>query len=178
MAKIRLLHLYLPLRLPLPHLLLRSPHLLCHLVQSSRLHHRHLRQKQVFGLLHPQTHPRLDRQLQLLHAAPSARPHSTRRRLFLPCLYHLHCWETLRTVQRSPHLLRGHLRRRRKFAAGHRSSTFRYLPPYLGVTPHPHSLPFARLHRCPSQPLRKDQRFAARGTASANIPRVTGANAA
>lgn len=177
-AKIRLLHHYLPLRPPLQHLLLRSPLLLCHLVQPTRLHHRHLRQKPVFSLLHPQTHPRPNRQLRFPHAAPSARPRSTRRQLCLPCLYHLHCWETLRTVQRSPPLLIGYLRRKRKFATGRHSSTFRYRPPCPEVTPHPHSPPSGRLHCYPSQPLKRDQRFAARVTASANTPRVTGENAA
>lgn len=170
MAKIRLLHLCLPLPPPLRHRLLLSHLLPGHLVQPPKLHHRHLRQKQVFSLPRPQTHPRPNRQLRFLHAAPSARPRSIRRRLCLPCLYHLHCWETLRTVQRSPPLLRGHLERRRKFAADHHSSTFRCHPHCPEVTPHPHSLPFARFHRYPSQPLRRDQRFAARDMVSANIP--------
>lgn len=175
-VKIRLLHLYLPLPPPLLHLL--SPLLLCHPLQPSRFHHCHLRQKQLSSLLHPQPHPRPHRQLRFLHAALSARSRSTRRRLFLSCLYHPHCWETLRTVQRSPPLLRGHPGRRRKSAAGHHSPTFLYRPPYLEVTRHPHSSPSTRPHRYPRQSSRRDQRFAARAMVSANIPRATGANAA
>lgn len=100
-VKIRLLHLYLPLPPPPLHLLL-SPLHLCQPVQPSKFHHRHLRQKQVFSLLHPQPHPRPNRQLRFLHAALSARSRSTRRRLCLSCLYHLHCWETLRTGEYPP----------------------------------------------------------------------------
>lgn len=177
MATIRLLRLFLPPPLPLLHLLPFSLLLLCHPVQPARFHRRHLKQKQLFSLLHPQAHPRPSHQLRFLRAAPSARPRSTRPRLCPPCLYRLHCWETLRTVQRSPLLLRGHLGRRRKFAAGHHSSTFPYRPPWPEVTPLPHSPPSASLHRYPSQPLRRDQRFAARDMASANIPRATGGNA-
>lgn len=176
-VKIRLLHLYLPLPPLLQHLLLLSPLLLCHPLQPPWFHRRHLRQKQIFSLLHPQPHPRPSRQLRFLHAAPSDRPRSTRRRLCLPCLYHPYCWETLRTVQRSPPILRGLPGKRRKFAAGHHSSISLYRPPCTELTPHPHSHLSARLHRYPSQPLRRDQRFAAPDTVSANIPRVTGANA-
>lgn len=175
MVKIKLLHLYRPLPPPLLHL--PCPLLPCHQLQPPRLHRHRLRQKQAFSLLHPQPHPRRNHLLRFLHAALSARSRSTRRRLCLSCLYHLHCWETLRTVQRSPPLLRGHLGRRRKSAAGHRSLTFLYHPPCLEATRHPLSSPSTRPHRYPWQSLRRDQRFAARDMVSANIPRATGANA-
>lgn len=180
MLKMRLLHLYLPL--PPPLLPLLSPLLPSHPLQPPRFHRHRLRLKQVFSLLlfsllHPQPHPRLNRQFRFLHAALSARSRSTRRRRSLSCLYRLLCWETLRTVQRSPPLLRGHLGRRRKFAAGHHSSTFLYRPPYLEVTPHRRSSPYTRPRRYPRQSLRRDQRFAVRDMVSANIPRATGANA-
>lgn len=176
-AKIKLLHVNHLLPPPPQHLLLLSPLLLCHPVQPPWFHHCHLRQKQIFSLLHPQPHPRPSRLLRFLHAAPSDRHRSTRRRLCLPCLYHPYCWETLRTVQRSPPILRGLPGKRRKFAAGHHSLISLYRPPCMELSLHPHSHLSARLHRYPSQPLRRDQRFAAPDMVSANIPRVTGANA-
>lgn len=93
-AKIRLLYLYLlfqPLLQHHHHHLLLSPLLLWHRVQPPRCHHCHLRQKLLLILLHPQTHPRPNRQLRFLAAALSARPLSTRRQLCPPCLYRLHC---------------------------------------------------------------------------------------
>ena len=96
-VKIRFLHLCLPLPCLLRHHLLLSPLLLCHPVQPPRFHRRHLRQNLLFSLLYPQTQHMPSRQLCFLHVAPSARPHFTRHRLCLPCLYHLHCWEMLRT---------------------------------------------------------------------------------